>query len=102
MFHNLNSACVIFGHASPPVWWRRRRLKLRNRGVPLASKRDAKRAPESPTGECECLIVGSEVQARGLPYPIPCGFLGAEVPIAWALQKNFSSSLKVLSYPVDK
>ena len=48
-----------------------------------------------------CLIVGSEGQARGLPYPIPCGFLGAELPIAWALQKNFASSLKVLGYPVD-
>ena len=89
MFHNLNSACVIFGHASPPVWWLRRRLKLRNRGCPLASKRDAKLGQGSLAGDLACLILGSEVQARGLPYPSPCGFLGAEVPMAWAFQKNF-------------
>lgn len=65
------------------------------------STRDAKLAHGSLAGDVACLIVGSEGQARGLPYPIPCGFLGAEVPIAWALQKNFSSSLKVSGYSSD-
>ena len=65
------------------------------------STRDAKLARGSPAGDAACLIVGSEGQARGLPYPVPCGFLGAELPMAWALQKNFGSSLKVSGYRSD-